>query len=86
MDKLYKAAYWSASIILMLGAIFLDEHIHPFARVCAGLLSTSPYWLQYFRLATGPKAHQEECEHEFVVRDSYGSEPYTVCTKCGLKG
>ena len=48
IKKLYGSAYMAGGVILTLGLILLGEHITSDARILAGMVFTSPYWLQYY--------------------------------------
>ena len=90
MSKLYKSAYLSGCILILLGLIVLDEYIHTFARVVAGFICTSPYWLSYYRAATNQGLVYDkinDCEHDFKT-ESNGYDPVvltSICTKCGVQ-
>ena len=90
MAFLYKSAYGAGTILLLLGLVLLDGTIHDQARVFAGILCTSPYWIHCFRLLSGSIAKEDRiknCEHDFHGRTTgYGSNEKLcfLCKKCGL--
>ena len=79
-----------ALIILGLGLLLLDPHIHTVARVAAGFICIVPYGIyihHYIENLGKPITTEKQlkCEHDIVSdTDSYSKIAKTYCRKCGI--